>query len=493
MSRQQDPTDASVQEAAGRPFPAKQFDHPAQSLEDLDTVAAATLIAAATDVALILDEDGVIRDLAFGSEELSREGYGKWLGQPWIETVTSESRAKIEALLREASGRAAPRWRHVNHPSSLGADVPVLYSAMRVGRRGRTIAVGRDLRSIAVLQQRLVEAQQALERDYWRLRNAETRYRLLFQLASEAVLIVDASTQKLMEYNPAASRLLEDTRRLVGRPVTDLFDAEGGQALQALFTAVRAAGRGDEILVRPADGGRELNATASLFQQENAALFLIRLWQARADAAVDKGARPRSLLLGAVENSPDGYVVTDPDGHILAANTAFVQLAQLASEEQARGESLDRWLGRPGVDLKVMIANLRQRGSIQLFATTLQSEFGPGLEVEISAVSVPHGERPVLGFAIRPVGRRLATDPARAAGAAMPRSVEQLTQLVGRVSLKDLVRESTDMVERLCIEAALELTGDNRASAAEMLGLSRQSLYVKMHRYGLGDLGSDNG
>ena len=47
---------------------------------------------------------------------------------------------------------------------------------------------------------------------------------------------------------------------------------------------------------------------------------------------------------------------------------------------------------------------------------------------------------------------------------------------------------TTDVIERLCIEAALELTRDNRASAAEMLGLSRQSLYVKLRRHGLGDL-----
>jgi hypothetical protein len=50
------------------------------------------------------------------------------------------------------------------------------------------------------------------------------------------------------------------------------------------------------------------------------------------------------------------------------------------------------------------------------------------------------------------------------------------------------VRESTDLIEKLCIEAALDLTGDNRASAAEVLGLSRQSLYAKLRRYGLGDL-----
>ena len=58
--------------------------------------------------------------------------------------------------------------------------------------------------------------------------------------------------------------------------------------------------------------------------------------------------------------------------------------------------------------------------------------------------------------------------------------------------MRDLVRESTDLIEKLCIEAALELSGDNRASAAEMLGLSRQSLYVKMRRFGLGDLADDS-
>ena len=71
--------------------------------------------------------------------------------------------------------------------------------------------------------------------------------------------------------------------------------------------------------------------------------------------------------------------------------------------------------------------------------------------------------------------------------------MEQLTELIGRVPLKDLVREATDVIERLCIEAALDLTSDNRASAAEMLGLSRQSLYVKLRRYGLGDSGPEEG
>jgi DNA-binding NtrC family response regulator len=93
----------------------------------------------------------------------------------------------------------------------------------------------------------------------------------------------------------------------------------------------------------------------------------------------------------------------------------------------------------------------------------------------------------LLGFAVHAGGARPAV-AAAGAGRQLPRSVEQLAELVGRVPLKDLVRQTTDVIERLCIEAALELTHDNRASAAEMLGLSRQSLYLKLRRYGLGDL-----
>jgi transcriptional regulator PpsR len=465
---------------------------PEESLGGLDAEAAATLIVAASDVALIVDQEGVIRDLAFGSDELSREGYGAWVGRPWMDTVTVESRPKIEALLRDAVRRVAPRGRQVNHPSSRGADVPVLYSAVQVGRRGRVVALGRDLRAMAALQQRLMNAQQSMEQEYARLRHTETRYRLLFQIASEAVLILDASTQKVEEANPAASRLLGvSVKRLVGRTFPQNFDEESTQAIRTLLTTVRAAGRADEVRACLADGEQEFLVSASLFRQRSAAYFLVRLSPLRTDAAAMGVPRSKSTLLEVVESSPDGFVVTDMHGRILTANLAFLELAQLATEEQARGETLERWLGRSGVDFNVLFTTLREHGSVRLFATAVRGEYGATTDVEISAVSVPSGEQPCLGFMIRNVAPRLTN--AFHTDRALPRSVEQLTELVGSVPLKDLVRESTDLIERLCIEAALQLTGDNRASAAEILGLSRQSLYVKLRRYGLGDLAPENG
>jgi DNA-binding NtrC family response regulator len=60
-----------------------------------------------------------------------------------------------------------------------------------------------------------------------------------------------------------------------------------------------------------------------------------------------------------------------------------------------------------------------------------------------------------------------------------------ITEQIGKTPLRKLVDETTSVVERHHIKAALDLTNGNRTAAAEILGLSRQSLYAKLNRYGL--------
>jgi transcriptional regulator PpsR len=455
---------------------------------DLAPETVAALVATAGDVTVVLDGQGVVRDVAYGSEELAREWGSRWIGRPWTEAAAEDSRPKIEALLRDAAAGEPARWRHVNHPSGLhGQDIPVQYVAVQLGA-DRVVASGRDLRALSALQQRLVAAQQSVERDYARLRNMEMRYRLLFQATPEAILIVDAPTLRISEANPAAAALLDETaERLVGRNLLEAFDARGAEAVQTLLAAVRATGRADEAVAGAAGAERGFRVAASLFRHDGASLFLVRL--APPEEAGAAQARAKAGLGALLEKLPDALVVTDSDGRIAEANHAFLDLAQLATAEQARGEPLERWLGRPGVDMGVLTANLRQHGAVRLYATTLRGEFGATLDVEVSAASTAEEGGPRFGFVVRNVTRRIAPEGRKPE---LPRSVEQLKELVGRVPLKTLVRETTDVVEQLCIEAALELTGDNRASAAEILGLSRQSLYVKLRRYGLGDVSDDD-
>lgn len=458
------------------------FKSPRKSIGDLDADIAAMAIGMAADLALIVDQDGVIGDVAFSSSDLGDQSFDAWIGRSLIDTVTVESRDKIAEMLAEVVVGSVTRWRQVNHPSEAGQDLPVRYVALRMGG-DRILVLGRDLSAMAELQQRLIDAQNAMEREYARLRHAETRYRLLFQVASEAVVIVHAASRKVVEVNPAAARLLgRDAKELGGVPLRDILAEESREEASALLVSVGATGRPAEASVRVLHSDQVLQMGVSVFRQGNDAHYLLRLGGADAAVPAEPDDAARSSLLKAISQIPDGFVVTDQDLRIVTVNAAFLDLAQLATEEQALGEPLSRWLGRT-IDVNVMAANLRKQGAVRQFATVVNGEFGAREPVEVSAVSVSGADGACLGFAIRPAHRRIEAFGGEAQ--TLPRDATQLTELVGRVTLKDLVRETTDVIERLCIETALKLTGDNRASAAEMLGLSRQSLYSKLRRYGL--------
>lgn len=464
----------------------KDLDSPSKAVQGLSTQAIAELVALTADITLVLDDDGVICDLTIRDERLEAEGLSEWVGMPWVDTVTVESRAKLQTLLEDCEEEGRPRGRQVTHPSPSGQDFPVVYYVVPGGKDGGYVAVGRDYRQVAALQQKLLDAQQSVERDYSRLRHAETRYRLLFNVASEAMLILDAATSKIIEMNPAAKSMLgKQPHKLAGQPLADAMDVRKTDVdkIRQLLDTSRATGRAEEIRIRLGTARRDFGISATLFRQENASFLLVRLSAASLDPNAIVLPRSSSKLIDIVEASPDGFVVTNPEGEILTANQAFLNTIQVPVIDQVRGQSLSKWLSRSAIDLNVMIANLRQRGSISLFSTTLESEYGMSSDVEISAVAVLEAEEPCFGFMVRNVSHRLQNRlrPQRE----LPRSVEQLTDLVGRVSLRDIVRETTDIIERLCIEAALELTNDNRASAAEMLGLSRQSLYVKLRRHNM--------
>ena len=458
-----------------------------ESMAQMNTTAALELVAAASDIAMVITGEGVIQDVRVGGTQIPSEITSAWIGRTWLDVVTSESRVKVEEILAAARQHEPHRWRHVNYPAPQGPDMPVLCSAIQIDPPGHIIVFGRDLRNMASLQQRLVEAHQAMERDYLRMRHMETRYRLLFELAAEAVLIVDANSQRILEANPAASKILgQQVKRLVGKPLHEFMPEASRASIDDLLMGVRSTSRPDVRTIELSKDKTEIALSASLFRQESGTMFLVRLMPTAASAQAEGLPPKRSIMLEVLEHSPDGFVVTDGSGKILTANRAFVDMLELSKEEQVQGRNLADWLGRTDVDLSVLIANIQQRGAVRLFATLLRCANASELQVEISGVSVKSGTTSCLGFSIRDVGQRLSAE--RPSLQQLPRSADQLVELVGRVPLQEIVAETADLIEKLCIEAALRLTRDNRASASEMLGLSRQSLYVKLRRYGIGEV-----
>ena len=353
------------------------FDASDAAFGEIDAKTAASLLAVSGDFALVMDSAGVIREVATVGAETQFDAATQWIGRPWIETVTPDTRAKIDTLLKEAASSGVSKRRQVNHLLVDGADVPVSYTALRLGRDGSVVAVGRDMRHVSALQQRLVEAQQAMERDYWRLRHVETRYRLLFQIASDAIVVIDASTLKVLDANTAAGQVFGDTPdRLIGRTFPFGVDAAGSRLLEELTMTARSAGRAGDVLISLAGGGRSYHASASCFRQESATLLLVRLSAADVAPTVNAAADSPLRVIDLIERSPDGFVVTDLEGHVLTANRAFLDIAELASEEQVRGTLFATYIGRPGADFPVFTSMLKKNSAVRLMATTARGTHG---------------------------------------------------------------------------------------------------------------------
>ncbi|MEM7768565.1 MAG: transcriptional regulator PpsR, partial [Pseudomonadota bacterium] len=331
----------------------------------------------------------------------------------------------------------------------------------------------------ATLQQRLVEAHQDLERDYTRLREAEARYRLLFETVSEPVLIAHANALTIDEANSAAGALMgRSPKALSGLPLSALAsDAHASEINRvASETIVSGNGQIDRVIL---SNGTEAALSMSAFREDRASRLIVRIVANRPVATPHE----RSKLFETLEMLPDALIVVDGDMRIRAANQAFLDMVSLAGKSQAQGVQLANYLGRSGTDLNVLFSTLKNHGVVRNYATRLRNSFSEEEAVEVSAVAAPAGGTTLYGLSIRNVSRRLQAG--NRISEQLPQSVEQVTGQVGRVPLKDIVRESTELIEKLCIEAALEITDHNRASAAEMLGLSRQGLYSKLKRAGI--------
>ncbi len=120
----------------------------------------------ACDLALVLDGQGTITRVAHGPASTLMQATADWVGRPLADTVTPDTRHKIDSLLAEAASLGLARRREVNLPVAQGPTIPLAYTALRLGPEGPMLAAGHDLRAVALMQQRFMRVQQELERGY---------------------------------------------------------------------------------------------------------------------------------------------------------------------------------------------------------------------------------------------------------------------------------------------------------------------------------------
>ena len=441
------------------------------------------IVASASDISLLVSPARKIVSVLVNPQTGLQAKVADWEGASLQSVVTPESWRKLETRLADFSAtRRSGLVVEVNHADRNAWEFPIRYTLHRVSGDDSMLLVGRDLRPIAEVQQQLVTAQLALERDYEQQREMDTRYRVLMEVSRDPILIVSMSTGRIADLNAAAAALLGASRsEMLGAAIAQEFEGRRrGEFLESMANlAVAESGGPIELSARRSQ--RRLSVTPTMFRAAGERLLLCQL--DAADTVAQQNDELSENLIRLYNEGVDGIVFADAEGTICAANEAFLNLTDSPNMASVRGKSIADYLARGAVDMRVLLDNVKRTGQLRLYATRLTTDFSGQIAVEISASWLNDRPNPMLVMVVRDSSRADALR--RPAGNPHDDGVRNVMELVGSSTLKDIVAETTDVIEKMCIETALELTRNNRVAAAEMLSLSRQSLYVKLRKYGL--------
>lgn len=440
----------------------------------------ASVLSVVSDVTLTIDLEGTVLTALVNPNTAPVKDLNSWIGRSLADLMTAECLPKLQRILTRGPEDPAVMFMELNHGDVATWQFPVRYSVHFNELTPDTILLlGRDLHPVAEAQQQLVQAQIALERGYEERRSFNARYRTLMSVVQDAVLLVDGASGVIEDLNERAAKMLGGTLDgLRGKQIESEVKLAGKRRLMDGLAGAKAK---EPLTVTAQKTQEPVEISVVEFRAAGEQMMMLRL---EANRRIHQSADMLSDNLDLLFRSGlEAIAFTDEKGVIRQANEAFLALANISASSDIQGVSLADVLMRGQVDLSVLLKNAANTTGLRRFSTKLRDHFGVTSPVEISACLLKQREERVIGMIFRHAshveGVKSADDPS----ANMHRT--NFIDLVGSASLKEIVSRTTDVIERMSIEAAIELTGNNRAAAAEMLGLSRQSLYTKLNKFDL--------
>jgi transcriptional regulator PpsR len=430
------------------------------------------------DISLTVGDDGVIRT-AVSSSALGEDSLEVWKGRAWRDTIDFPAEAAKPRVAKGDQASATPLSFQVLQRFPSGRELPIEFTTIGLARGG-FVAIGKNLQAISDLQARLSAEQQAREQDYWKIREIETRYRLLFDASTEAVVLVRQQNLKIVEANLAAVRKLGLTP---GIEFSSRVQSRDQKSFETMLEHVREQGRAPGIVLHFGSDSAAWSLRASLMNSDGGSFYMFQLAPIGAAERREK-QDDVSAIESIVERFPDGFVVVDRQGMIQHANHMFLDLVQIGAESAVANQKLKRWLSRPGADSDTVLNLAARHGSVRTLPTTLFGEFGSSADVEISAAGNRETNPDRFGVLLRDVTMRTRYEPGDEKSADNAKILEGVD---GDVPLERLVRSATEEIERRAIKEALIRSDGNRTIAAKRLGLSRQSLHAKLNKYSMED------
>ncbi|MFL4472217.1 transcriptional regulator PpsR [Tateyamaria armeniaca] len=444
-----------------------------------------SIIAAASDIALVVSAEGTILSVLINNQDDSFGNLKHWEGRAVVDFLTEESIEKFQAAHSAYLAGSPPKKSlELNHLDNATWQYPVRYTFHRFGQENAVLLLGRDLRPIAETQQQLVQAQIALEQGYEARREFDTRYRVVMGNVDDAVVFVSVQTGRIEDANDQAAALLGlKTESLMGATFASLFSERSGAELTESLMNATLSEDSEPISVRATRTRQTLSVQPTVFRAAGQRVLMCRLrGEDFVSVQPDTSARHAVALF---RSTTDSIVFLDMRGTVLSVNDAFLDLVGAAHLSDVVGASLADFMVRGQIDMGVLLENATKTGQMRVYSTRLVNDLGARVPVEVSAARLEDPENPAVALILRDVSRLEAVRKSENTSGSLPDPGRNVMDLVGSASLKEIVAETTDVVEKMCIETAVNLTRNNRVAAAEMLGLSRQSLYVKLRKFGL--------
>jgi PAS domain S-box-containing protein len=169
------------------------------------------------------------------------------------------------------------------------------------------------------------------------LATSEIRFRWLFESAPDGVLILDATSRRITDVNPAMEELFGYSRKdLLGRRLEDtgLFqDAESCQNVMGVFEKQRSA-RYEQLTLRSKSGSpRDIELVGSTFQVDGKKAIQCNIRDVGASRVSEALLESEERFRVTFDQVAVGIAQIAPDGHLVRINQKYCDIVGYTAEE----------------------------------------------------------------------------------------------------------------------------------------------------------------
>ena len=288
------------------------------------------LLDAAPDATLTVDPRGHIARVNSRASELFGYSRAELLTMS-LEELMPERFRQGHGRMREGffatpHGRSVPETRGLLALTQEGVELPVEIGLSHVERGGQRFAIA----TIRDISERIT-AEKAL-------RKAEERYRALFELSPDGILILDPETARPLEFNRSAHLQLGYGREEFAQLTVSDYEAnENPEEVQAHIAQIIASGGWEEFETRHRrkDGKIRDIFVATRYTEVGGRKVFLTIFR---DITEHKENQARleenqRRLTEITSTLGEGLYVTDPEGRITFVNPAACRLLGWSEEE----------------------------------------------------------------------------------------------------------------------------------------------------------------